>query len=260
MRIAVVFAAALTACTTLGPMPSTIAVSPIPAGRPGGEVSLGAVPAFYLSQSAQNKVGANPIGTAGALFEPDRWIHLPGLFVGGRLYGASYDTVAEPYIGYRHKVDNFSFAGVFYGTGERSAHRLASYHATRFGLEAIADVPVWSPASWFAMHVQASIAATRIDATGTYCVDTADGHAIDCDESATPTNNFVTGSIGSIFPAGTLTFGLDFGRRGTSVFHGSRVAIMGSTGQMPLIKNGMQTGTGFYGMVGLMMSVGLGAP
>lgn len=222
-------------------------------------MSLGAVPAFYLSQSAQNKAHAEPIGTAGIAFEPDRWIHLPGLFVGGRIFGPNYDTMAEPYIGYRTKLDNLSLAGVFYGTGKTSQHRLASYHGTRVGVEAYADVPVWSPASWFAMHVQASVQATRIAASGTYCADN-DGQAIDCNEDAGATNHFVTGSMSSVFPAGTLTFGLDFGRRGTSVFHGSRIAIMGSAGQMPLITNGMQSGRAFYEMIGLMMSIGLGAP
>ena len=249
----------LSACTTLGPMPATTGISAIPAQRPGFEAQLGAIPAFYLSRSAQDKAGGGPVLAFSTLFEPDRWLDLPGLILGARLFGQSGDTPGEPYVGYRRKVDQLSLAAVVYGTGKRSTSQLATYHATRAGLELAADVPVWSPAEWFAIHAQASLAATKISATGTYCVDVM-GIAIDCNTTDPTMNTMINGSVDGYFPAGTLTLGFDFGRRSTGVFHSSRVAIIGTTGQMPLLKDGAQVSTGIYGSIGLTMTIGLGAP
>src|SRR4029079_4754023 len=59
--------------TTLGPVPSTTGVSAIPAGKPGAEAQLGAVPSFYLSSSASTPHGAGT-GQAAVLLEPDRFV------------------------------------------------------------------------------------------------------------------------------------------------------------------------------------------
>lgn len=256
---AIAFVLVLSACTTLGPMPATTGVSAIPAQRPGFEAQLGAIPAFYLSRAAQDKAGGGPVLAFSTLFEPDRWLDLPGLIIGARLFGQSGDTPGEPYVGYRKKIDQLSLAAVVYGTGKRSSSKLASYHATRGGIELAADVPLWSPAEWFAMHVQASLEATRIKATGTYCVDMM-GLAIDCDQMDMSKNTLIDGAIDGYFPAGTLTLGFDFGRRSTGIFQSARVAILGTTGQMPLVKNGAQVSTDYYASIGLTMTLGLGAP
>jgi hypothetical protein len=258
MRVAIAVLV-LSACTTLGPMPATTGVSAIPAQRPGFEAQLGAIPSFYLSRAAQDKSGGGPVLAFSTLFEPDRWLDLPGLLVGARLFGQSGDTPGEPYVGYRKQVDQLSLAAIVYGTGKRSTSKLASYHATRAGIELAADVPIWSPADWFALHAQASLAATRIKASGSYCVDVM-GIAVDCDTMDQTKNTMIEGSVEGYFPAGTLTLGFDFGRRSTGVFHSSRVAIIGTTGQMPLLKNGAQVATDFYASIGLTMTVGLGAP
>ena len=197
-------------------MPATTGISAIPSGRPGFEAQAGAIPAFYLSRSAQDKSGGGPVLQLAALVEPDRWIKVPGLIAGARLFGQDQDTPGEPYVGYRKKLGDLALAGIVYGTSKRSTRTLASYHATRIGAEAAADVPIVTPASWFAMHAQASIAATRIMASGNYCVD-AMGVAKDCDTMVQSNNTMIDGHLEGVFPAGTLTLGFDFGRNSTGV-------------------------------------------
>lgn len=255
---AAVAAVVLSACTTLGPMPATTGVSAVPMERPNVEAQAGLVPGFYLSKSAQNQVGGAPISQLSALFEPDRWIDLPGLLIGGRLFGQSGDAPIEPYIGYRKRMNDLSLAAIVFGTGVRSSEKLASYHATRLGLELAADAPVWSPLEWLAIHAQGALTATRISASGSYCVDMM-GAAQDCSTDHPQDNTTISGHVDGYFPSGTLTLGFDFGRDRDTAFHGVRAAIIGSAGEMPLMIDGLERATGFYVSLGLTITAAFGA-
>jgi hypothetical protein len=247
----------LSACTTLGPMPGTTGISAVPVGRPGVEAQLGAVPAFYLSQSTRDDAKGAPITQLSALLDVDRYL-LRGLVVGARVFGPSGDTMGEPYVGYRTRLgEQLSVAGGAYGTAKRSESRLASYHATRMGGEAAIDAKVWEPAAWFALHAQTAVSATRIFASGTYCVDEM-GIGKDCNETDPSLNVMVNGAQTGIYPAATGTLALDFARSAERRLAGVRLALLGGVGSMPLIENGVKTGSGTYATIGLTLSVTLG--
>ena len=255
MRIALLLL--ITGCTTLGPMPATTGVSAVPIGRPGGEAQLGPVPGFFLSSSAREQAQGAPIMQASAVFEPDRWIGLPGLVLGARLFGQSGDTPGEPYVGYRRQVgDGLAIGGGVYGTTKRSSKQLASYRATRAGGEAALDATLWEPTSWLGVHVQGAAAATYIDATGTYCVDTM-GIAKDCNVDDTSLNTMISGEQSGVYPAGTGTIALDIARGTDSVFAGARLAFLGAVGTMPLVRDGEKTGSDVYAAIGFTLTLGL---
>jgi len=247
----------ISACTTLGPMPTTTAVSAIPAGRPGGEAQLGIVPAYFLSSSVQKPHGAGTTQLA-VVIEPDRWIDAPGLLLGARLFGQADDTPGEPLLGYRKKLgDDLAVAGIVYGTSKRSTAKLASYHATRIGGELAIDARAIAIASWLAMHVQAAFSATRVSASGTYCVK-PDGTGEDCNQTDPSMNTVVDGKLSGVYPAGTGSLALDVGRRDTGMFHGARVALMASTGWMPTATSGVQGDATSFFAIGLTLTLGLG--
>jgi hypothetical protein len=247
----------LCACTTLGPNPATTGVSAIPAGRPSLDAQVGTVPAFYASQSAQNEAKGAAVAQAGFIFEPDRWLKLPGLVVGGRLYGQSGDTLGEPYIGYRSQVDDgISVGGGVYGSAKRSTKQLASYHGTRVGAEAGVDAELYAPTSWLTLHTQASLAATRVMTSGTYCVD-VEGIAKDCDEMTPANNTMISGKQSGVYPSGTATLSLAAARR-EGWFRTAQLALLGSVGTMPLIKDGTKQGSGTYTGLGLTLTLGVG--
>jgi hypothetical protein len=237
-------------------MPATTGISAVPMQRPGGEAQLGPVPGFFLSSSARAKAAGVPIMQASALFEPDRWLGIPGLLLGARLFGQSGDTPGEPYIGYRRKVhEGIAVGGVVYGTSKRSNKQLASYHATRVGGEAVVDAQLWE-GEWFGLHVQGAAAATRIAATGEYCVD-AMGIATDCNVEEPAMNTMIDGRQTGVYPAGTGTLALDFAKGRDGVFDGARLAFMVATGSMPLIQNGEKSGTDVYTAAGLTLTLGI---
>jgi hypothetical protein len=239
-------------------MPATTGVSAIPTGRPGFEAQGGFVPAFFLSSTAQDKSRGSITPELSALVEPDAWLGVPGLILGARLFGNGGDTPGEPYIGYRHKLDDdISIAGVAYGTSKTSSAKLASYHATRFGGEAAVDAQLWHPSQWFALHAQGSVAATSIDASGTYCVDMT-GVAIDCDLSMNAMNTKIDGQLSGVFPSASGTLAFDFGRRDHGSFHGARLGVLAAAGQMPLARNGVMETRDFYYSLGGMLTVGFG--
>jgi hypothetical protein len=247
----------LCACTTLGPMPATTGISPIPANRPGLDAQVGTVPAFYASQSAQNEAKGAAVGQAALIVEPDRWIGVKGLVVGGRIFGPSGDTYGEPYVGYRTQVSGrISVGGGAYGSAKRATKQLASYHATRVGAEASVDARVAQPASWLGIHAGGSIGVTRILTSGTYCVD-ASGIAKDCEEGLGANNTMITGKQTGVYPAASATLTLA-SLRNTGTFRAAEVALIGSVGSMPLIQNGAKTGTGMYEGLGLTLTVGIG--
>jgi hypothetical protein len=260
MKLILAVSITLSACTTLGPMPATTAVSAIPTGRPGFEAQAGAVPAFYLSRAAADRSGGAPIPQLSALADLDRWLGVPGLIVGARLFGQSQDTPGEPFIGYRRKIDDvLSLGGVVFGTSKESTRALASYHASQIGAEVMGDARLWAPAEWFGVHLHGSVSATRIAASGTYCAN-PDGVAIDCNQQDVSKNTMIDGSLHGVFAAGTVALALDFGRNATGTFHSARLAIIAATGQMPLMKAGMQETTDYYTTLGLTFTLGVGAP
>ena len=57
----------------------------IPAGRPGVEAQVGAVPGFMLSDSAQHEAHGTPLAELAALVDLDRWLDVPGLVVATHL-------------------------------------------------------------------------------------------------------------------------------------------------------------------------------
>lgn len=245
------------ACTTLGPMPATTAVSAVPAGRPGAEAQLGIVPAYFLSSSVQNPHGAATTQLA-LVVEPDRWVNVPGLLIGARLFGQSNDTPGEPLLGYRKKVtDKLAVAAIAFGTSKSSTAKLASYHATRFGGELALDGRAIEITSWVAMHVQTAVSATRVHASGTYCVD-ANGVGKDCDVKDPGTNTAIGGHVAGVYPSGTGSLTLDVGRRATGALHGVRIALLASAGWMPTATNGVQRDAHAYYAIGLTFTVGLG--
>ena len=248
---------ATSACTTLGPMPATTAVSAVPAGRPGAEAQLGIVPAYFLSSAVQNPHGA-ATSQLSLVVEPDRWVDVPGLLIGARLFGQSGDTPGEPLLGYRKKVsDKVAVAAIVYGTSKSSTAKLASYHATQVGGELAVDGRAIEIARWLAMHVQAAVSATRVNASGTYCVD-ANGVGKDCDDKDPGTNTAIGGHVSGVYPSGTGTLALDVGRGATGTLHAVRVALMGSTGWMPTATNGVQGAAHAYYAIGLSLTLGFG--
>src|SRR4051794_10083237 len=94
---------ALSACTTLGPMPATTGISAVAANRPTIEATAGSVPAFYLSQAAEDEAKGEHTETASIVIEPDRWFGTHGLIAGVRAFGQGTDTVTEPFVGVRRK-------------------------------------------------------------------------------------------------------------------------------------------------------------
>src|SRR5262249_17274485 len=150
-----------------------------------------------------------------------------------------------------------SIAGVVYGTSKRSTQKLASYHATRIGGELAVDANTFALASWLAMHVQAAFSATRVSASGTYCVD-ANGIGKDCDQMDHSKHPFTDGPGSGVYPSGTGSITLDLGRRDSGILHGARLALMGSTGWMPTATNGIQGDSQAFFSLGLSLTLGLG--
>jgi hypothetical protein len=237
-------------------MPATTGVSAVPINRPGAELQVGPVPGFFLSSSANAKAEGAPIMQASAIVEPDRLLRLKGLVLGARLFGQSGDTPGEPYIGYRRTVrEGLALAGGLYGTSKRSAQKLASYHATRIGGEAALDAQLFE-SEWFGFHLQGAVTATRIDATGEYCVD-AMGIAKDCNVDDPAMNTMVNGEQEGIYPAATASLALDFAAGRDGVFNGARLALMFATGSMPIMANGEKTGSDVYAAAGLTLTLGI---
>ena len=247
-------------CTTLGPMPATTGISAVPSGRPGVEAQVGLLPGYFLSEATQQPKSSqkgDPTGQVMALVEPDRLIEAPGLIIGARHWGDHGEVSIEPFIGYRHRLDgDISLALIGYGTTMNGASRGASYSASRAGGELALDARVIAPARWLALHGQAAISATYLSADGTYCADSA-GFGVDCDEDGT--DRVVNGSLRGVFPAATASLALDFGRMPTSAFHSFRVALLGSVGVMPQLRDGVSTDGVRYVSLGLTLTLGLGA-
>lgn len=244
-------------CTTLGPMPTTTGLAAVPSARPGFEVQGGIVPGYLLSEATQKPTHkGNPTPQALVVAEPGEWLGLGGLVVGARTWGQEGDVAIEPVIGYRHQLDDhFAIALVGYGGKMTGAERSASYRANRLGGELAIDARMLRVASWLAIHGQAAVSTTYLDAHGRYCVDSA-GLGVDCDDDSN--DHMIDGVVRGAFTAGTASLALDFGRSSFGTFHVVRVAVLGSAGVMPQVRDGTQRDVARYASLGLALTLGFG--
>ena len=245
-----------TACTTLGPMPATTGVSAVPNGRPGVEIQAGAMPSTYLSDAAhETNSSGEPTRQLSAVLEPARWLGVKGLIVGARTWGNPGDSVIEPMVGMRRKIDDtFAIAGLVYGTQARGENDGASYKATRVGGELAVDANLIHFGGTIELHAQGSLSGTYMDANGTYCI-APDGEGTDCDEST----DRVDANVEGVYAAATGGFSLDIARRPHGVIHNIRVAMMFSLGARPRIRDGIQQESNdTFTSAGLSLTLGFG--
>jgi hypothetical protein len=247
----------LCGCTTLGPLPATTGVAAVPAGRPGFEAQLGVVPTAYLSDGAGEGPSYRGIATQAAiLVEPDRYLSVPGLVVGGHVFGRGGDTVAEPMLGYRRRLGaHFAVAALGFathstGSDDRPGDQHATYTATRGGTELAVDARAVQLGR-VSIHAQAAVQATAISALGTYCVDSG-GVGIDCDGSSTQVDARVRGE----FPAARASFALEYGR--APDWLRGRLALVVARASLPRLRDGRQVDTAGETSAGLTLTVGLG--
>ncbi len=237
-------------------MPTTTGVSAIPNGRPGVELQAGIMPSTYLSDSAQKyDSDGEPTRQLSAVLEPARLLGVKGLILGARTWGDEGDSPFEPMIGIRRKLDDtFAIAGIAYGTHAYGENSGASYSANRAGGELAFDAKMIPFGDYVALHGQASVSATYLDATGTYCVG-ADGFAIDCENTSRRVDTDVEG----IYGAATAGFSLDIARRPHGVVHNIRIAMLASIGARPRIRDGVQQESkDTFKSFGLSLTLGLG--
>jgi hypothetical protein len=248
----------LSACTTLGPMPATTGISAVPANRPGVELQGGLAPGYFLSAATREPDHRGGVSRQlSALIEPDRWLGVRGLIAGmrGGVSDAD-DRTAEPFLGYRRRLsEDIALGAVGHGTVIRGTDRGASYRASRVGGELAVDARLFAPVAWLELHGQVSAAAVFLDAHGTYCAS-ADGLGIDCSEDGH--DRVIDGTARGVFPSGTASVALDVARS-AGVFHGGRIALVGATGMMPQVRDGMETSSVRYHSVGLTLTLGLGS-
>jgi hypothetical protein len=254
-----------TGCTTLGPMPATTGVSPVPAGRPGAEVQAGFVPGYYLSSAVRKDAEGGSASQASLLFEPDKLVGVPGLLVGGRVVGGGDSGVyPEAMLGYRRALDEggvVSASAVAYGTRAEGSANGASYEATRGGVEIGADMRLTPSSRWVELHGVVSGSLTGLAAEGRYCVDDDGRYAVECSTSAAggaTTNTFARAEASGAYGAFNAAIALDFARHLGGVFHGGRLALHGAAGSMPTVASGVQGDARLYSSAGLTLSLGLG--
>jgi hypothetical protein len=252
-------ALSMAACTALGPMPATTAVSPMAAGRPSFDVQVGAIPGYYLSSSVQEQSKGAAITQAAVAVEPDSIFHVPGLVVGGRYVGeASKGGYPEPMLGYRTFLDGDKRLGVMavgYATHGSGSSKGASYAATRGGAEAGIDLRATPESKWFEVHVLAGASLTGVKAEGTYCLDANGAYGIDCPDAM---QKFQYATAGGFYPAATGGVSVDVGRHFNGEFHGGRIELLVGGGTMPKVVGGAQGSAHSYASAGLALSVGFG--
>ena len=240
-------------------MPATTGVSAVPSTRPSGEISGAVAPMYRLTEAARGseRNGKTELHIA-AVIDAAQSLGLPGLIVGGRAWGADHDPGIEPLLGYRHRAgERMSIAGVGYGTHMRADHHGAHYRATRIGAEASTDLRVADLASWLALHGQAAVQATYLEASGRYCYDGATGNGADCAEDGSVP--FTYGKLSGVYPAATLSLAIE-ARRTKSVFHHVRLGMMVAAGFMPRLIRGVQQAGDPYISGGLQLTWAFGAP
>ena len=246
-------------CSTLGPVPIATGVSPIPRSRFDGELQLGAMPGYYLSAATVKDPKGAPLGQVSAVIEPGAIV--PGLIIGGRVFGPSHDSVADPLLGYRASFGEdrrISVAIVGFVSHSESSEKGASYKATRGGGEVSGDLRLGRQRPWLEPHINLGLSVTGVSASGDYCEGT-DGYGADCpDPPALPILHHASAS--GVYPAATAGATLLIGRHHESWIHGARALILVGAGLMPRVMNDMQVGGQPYVSVGLALSISVGAP
>jgi hypothetical protein len=248
---------AVAGCTTMGPMPATTGIAAVPSGRPGIELQAGAVPGYMLSDGTQSDGhDGNASEQLLGLVEPARWLGTRGLIAGARETGRSGDYAFEPFLGYRHRLDDrFALAVIGYGATMGRRDGQATYHATRAGAELAIDARLFAPLPWLAIHSQAAVSATYLRAHGMYCAD-SEGYGVDCSDDGG--SRVVDGTVHGVFAAATASLAVDFGRLPRGPFHSARLALLGSAGEMPHLRDGVETSGVHYVSLGLTMTLGVG--
>jgi hypothetical protein len=242
-------------CTTLGPMPATMGISAMPAGRPEVSVTAHALPGYYLSSTvtADHKGTAIPGGSI--LVEPDRIVEVPGLIVGARAYG-SENTGFEPMLGYRRRIGPnapLAYGAVVAFTRASGKANGAEYEATRVSGEAMLEYRMLQT-GYLDLGVTAAVNGTALSAEAAYCVD-AQGFGHDCGDMEMT----IAGKASGLYVAGTAGLALDIGHRVRGPFHGVRANVTGSFGTMPTVVGGVQKdATSFYS-IGLGLGINFGA-
>ena len=248
------------ACTSLGPMPAMTGVAPLPAGRTALEVQVATMPGHYLSSGVTDDPRGTSIPQLAALFEPDKVIGVPGLFLAGRVAGTDESgVIAEPMLGYRLAFDDrFAAGALLYGTHASHEDQGASYSATRVGLELGLDVRVTPRSKWAELHATVGAAATGLSADGEYCLDGQGRFGVDCPDMPTA-DDLVSVDASGIYPTGQLGLMLDVARHLDSAFHGARVGLVGAVGTMPTAVGGRQGSAEPFASLGLSLTVGMGS-
>jgi hypothetical protein len=250
-------------CTSLGPMPASTGVSPVPVARPSFTGQLAVLPGYYLSSVVQEDAKGAAIGQAMLTFEPDRWLRAPGLVLGARSVGNEEAGVyGEPMIGYRAYLDQaerLSLGGVGYGTYANESRRGASYSAARGGAEGAVDFNVTGHSRIAELHVLASASLTALDADGEYCIDANNRYGVDCPEPPDPVGTVVSASAKGLYPGFVGGLALDIGRGIPAVFHGIRLAGYAGGGTMPTVIGAQQESARSYASIGLSIAIGFGA-
>ena len=259
--VCVVAANLSSACTALGPMPATTAVTPIPAPRPGLEAQVAVLPGYFLSGGVtDSSKGAGLPGLAG-LFDLGDLIGLPGLAVGGRYVGEeSSGPYPEAMLAYRRMLGSakrFAGAVVGYGTHASGDDDGASYSATRLGTEVALDARLTPINRWFELHSVVRASATFVSADGTYCLDDNGQFGEDC---ADPPERLTDTSVSGLYPAAYLGLAADFFRHRSGVLHGARFELGVAAGTRPRAEFADQVSAGGYFSLGASFTVALGAP
>jgi hypothetical protein len=258
MRGSLLLLLAVSACHPLGPVPIATGVSPIPRARFDGELQLGIVPGYYLGAATAKTPKAAPFGQASLLIEPG---FVPGLILGGRTFGPSYDSAADPLIGYRTSLGpdkRFALSAVGFGAHQSGSYQGATYDATRVGAEVTGDLRLGMQRPWFEPHLEMALSFTAISAKGDYCTD-VDGYGTDCPKPpALPLLHHAEAS--GAYPAVTVGATLLFAHHHESWFHGARALVLIGAGLMPRIVNEQQASAQPYASFGFALSISLGAP
>lgn len=259
MRLAGAAALALAGCSTLGPVPATTGISPIPAPREGAELQLGAVPGYFMSQTVvEDPKGAGLTGLSVAL-DPAKLLGTPGLVVAARLIGPEADTQLEPIVGYRRSFGGglgASIAGFVFGASGKGETDGASATTSRLGSEVVADLRLGPASRWAEAHLLAGASLQYVESEGTYCTEETMQFGRDCPDVIVTR---IDGSARGAYPAATVGVSGHFARHRPGIFHGARLFALLTIGAMPTVVGGEQEGATGYVAVGFGVTLALGA-
>jgi hypothetical protein len=257
MRALLLAIAAAAGCTSLGPVPAMTNTIPVPQGRTGAEIQLGAVPGYYLSSAVKEDASGAPIGQLAA------WLGYHGVVLGGRYVGSDESGgYAAPVLGYRRFLDQerqLAGAAVIWGSRGEGASKGASYDATTAGVEAAFDLRPMGENKYAEVHFLATLSATILSASGTYCQDMDLRFGVDCPDPPMPPTNVTTAEGSGLYPAAAIGIAIDGGRHLGTFFHGARLAGHLAAGTQPRVESGEQTDFGGWASFGLSLTIGFGA-